>query len=229
MFFLPARMGGLGIHDPIDLCDVDFDSSRDGVTVISAAIDGTTEFDLSEHLASLHAASVSCHGSVNSLCEEKLRLTLDQFPDAQRRAIKRAVGGGISHWLTTIPLKRYYFDLAPVEFRDALALRYLRTPPGLPSWCDECGESFTLQHGLNCPKGGLIIRRHNDIRDCLGDIAALVWPQVIREPVVWEGDPASDDPGLRLDLGCRAAPGRGVVRYFVTLSLHQAFIYQLGL
>ena len=60
-----------------------------------------------------------------------------------------------------------------------------------------------MQHGLDCPKGGLIIRRHNEIRDCLGDMAALVWPQVIREPVVREGDPASDDPGLHLDLGIR--------------------------
>ena len=84
-----------------------------------------------------------------------------------------------------------------------MALRYLRTPPGLPSQCDECGESFTLQHGLDCSKGGLLIRRHNEIRDCLGDMAALVWPQVIREPVVWEGDPASDDPGMYLDLGIR--------------------------
>ena len=29
-------------------------------------------------------------------------------------------------------------------------------------------------------------------------MAALVWP---REPVVWEGDTALDDPGLRFDLG----------------------------
>ena len=79
MFFLSARMGGLGIHDPIDLRDVDIDSSHDGVT---AAIDGTTEFDWSEYLASLHAASVSRHGSVNSLYEEKLQQILDQFPDA---------------------------------------------------------------------------------------------------------------------------------------------------
>ena len=34
-------------------------------------------------------------------------------------------------------------------------------------------------------------------------MAALVWPQVIREPAVREGDPASDDPGLHLDLGIR--------------------------
>ena len=59
-------MGGLGIRDPTELCDVDFGSSLAGVTVVSAAIDGTTEFDWSEHLASLHAASVSRRESVNS-------------------------------------------------------------------------------------------------------------------------------------------------------------------
>ena len=32
-------------------------------------------------------------------------------------------------------------------------------------------------------------------------MAALVWPQVIRELVVREDDPASGDPGLHLDLG----------------------------
>ena len=127
------------------------------------------------------AASVSRHESVNSWYEERLHLILDQFPEAQQRTIKGAMGSGISHWLTTIPLEHYNFDLAPIEFRDTLALRYLWTPPGLPSWCDGCGESFTLQHGLDFPKGGLII---NEIRDCLGDMAALVWPQVIREPVV---------------------------------------------
>ena len=59
-------MGGFGIRDPIELCDVDFGSSLAGVTVVSAAIGSTTEFDWSEHLASLHAASVSRHESVDS-------------------------------------------------------------------------------------------------------------------------------------------------------------------
>ena len=103
--------------------------------------------------------------------------------------------------MTNFPLERYHFDLAPTEFRDTLALRYLRTPPGLPSRCDGCGESFSLQHGFDCPKGGLIIRQHNKIRDCLGDMAGMVWPQVIKEPIVKEGDPTMYDPGLRLDLG----------------------------
>ena len=38
-------MGELSIRDPIELCDVDFGSSLAGVAVVSAAIDGTTEFD----------------------------------------------------------------------------------------------------------------------------------------------------------------------------------------
>ena len=45
MFFLPGRMGGFGVCDPTELCDVDFGSSLAGVTVVSAAIDGTTGFD----------------------------------------------------------------------------------------------------------------------------------------------------------------------------------------
>ena len=83
----------------------------------------------------LHSTSVSCHQDAESWYNDRLHQVLEQFPEARQHAIKRAVGGGISHWLTTLPLDRYHFDLAPVEFRDTLALRYLRTPPGLPSRC----------------------------------------------------------------------------------------------
>ena len=52
------------------------------VSIVSTAIDGTTEFDWSEHLASLHASSVSCHESVDSRHEGKLHPILNRFPDA---------------------------------------------------------------------------------------------------------------------------------------------------
>ena len=48
--------------------------------------------------------------------------------------------------------------------------------------------SLTLQQTLYCKDGGLVIQRHNEIRDCFGDIAAQVWTQVVREPIVREAE-----------------------------------------
>ena len=64
---------------------------------------------------------------------------------------------------------------------------------------------MSLQHALDCKEGGLIIQRHNEIRDCTGDMAAQVWSQVTKEPVVREADVSTGDDGLRLDLGIRGA------------------------
>ena len=98
-------MGGLGIRDPVELYDVDFTSSQAWATVIFDVVRGFAELDWSEHLARVQAASVSrCHQ------------ILDQFSEACQRTIRRAVGGGISHWLTTFPSECYHFDLAPTEF-----------------------------------------------------------------------------------------------------------------
>ena len=90
-----------------------------------------------------------------------------------------------------------------MQFRDGLAIRYLWDPPCLPPKCDGCGTALTLQHALDCKKGGLVIQRHNEIRDCIGDIASQVWTHVIKEPVVREADVKNADGGLRLDVGIR--------------------------
>ena len=65
-------------------------------------------------------------------------------------------------------------------------------------------EYGTLDHGLNCAKGGNVIRQHNEVRDAVGQLAVLAYPHVTIKPVVRE--PAaynSDDTGLVCDLAVR--------------------------
>ena len=93
--------------------------------------------------------------------------------------------------------------LAPSQFRDGLAIRYQRQPSCIPIKCNGCSANFTLQHGLDCKTGGLVIQRHNEVWDCLGDMVAQVWSQVVREPIVKEAESKADGPGLRADLGIR--------------------------
>ena len=57
-----------------------------------------------------------------------------------------------------------------------------------------------MHHALDCKVGGLVIQRHNEIRDCIGDIAAQVWTQVVREPIASEAETQVGDSGLRLSM-----------------------------
>ena len=64
-----------------------------------------------------------------------------------RRAVQRAIDGKTSAWLTIMPIACHHFDLSPVEFRDALSLRYHRPLLKMPAQCDGCGKEFSFQHG----------------------------------------------------------------------------------
>ena len=63
-------------------------------------------------------------------------------------------------------------------------------------WC-----SFSLDHALVCRKGSLIIQCHNEVRDVVGNLAALVWGCIVSEPVVRVA--SVDGDALIVDLGVR--------------------------
>ena len=75
--------------------------------------------------------------------------------------------------------------------RDALSLRYHRPLLKTPANCDGCGEEFSFQHALDCKKGGLVTQRHNEVRDVLGDLADIVYKDVVRKPIVQNADESS--------------------------------------
>eukprot|EP00923_Selenidium_pygospionis_P002456 GHVN01003798.1.p1 GENE.GHVN01003798.1~~GHVN01003798.1.p1 ORF type:complete len:146 (-),score=23.27 GHVN01003798.1:129-566(-) len=76
-------------------------------------------------------------------------------------------------------------NLSETEFRDALALRYRHPLQLIPLNCDGCGATFSLEHALSCKQGGMVLRRHNEVRDALGGLISL-GKQVVREPILWQ-------------------------------------------
>ena len=63
----------------------------------------------------------------------------------------------------------------------AMALMYGWIPAQIPSNC-VCGQSFTVQHALSCPKGGFLSIRHNELRDFTASLLKEVCHGVATEP-----------------------------------------------
>ena len=120
----------------------------------------------------------------------------------ERNTVSRALDGGNYSWLIVMPIARHHFDLSSVELRDTLAIHYGRPLLRVPANCDGCGAAFDFIHALDCKKGGLITQRH-EVRDALGDIVAVTYKEVVREPIVREADEARGIPALVADLGVR--------------------------
>ena len=114
--------------------------------------------------------------------------TLLSILDAKKkRAFRRSIDGNTSAWLAVLRLCTHHFDLSATEFRDAMAMRYQRPLLRMPATCDGCGAAFNLEHALDCRKGGLVIQRHNEIRDALGDLASIAFRQECDKGASCEG------------------------------------------
>ena len=73
----------------------------------------------------------------------------------------------------------------------------------MPATCDGCGALFDLEHALDCKKGGLVTQRHNDVRDALGDLASIVFNNVLKEPIVQVASTRDGTPALIADISIR--------------------------
>ena len=112
---------------------------------------------------------------------ERIERIEQSLPAKSVRAVKLAEQKGASNWLSTLPLEEQGFTLTKSEFRDALALRYAKDIRGLPSKCP-CGQTFNINHAMNCKRGGFVTMRHNNIRDFEANLLRKVCVDVETEP-----------------------------------------------
>ena len=104
----------------------------------------------------------------------------EQLPQPLQRAMDLASEKGTSTWLTALPLQDQRFNLNKREFQDALSLQYGWQLKNLPQHYI-CGTTFSTDHAMICPNGGLPIISHNEIWDITANWLSEVCHDVERE------------------------------------------------
>ena len=139
-FALPTRYGGLGISCLHVEAEFEFNTS---ITICDQLakliISQSSVLTLDEQEMCSTSSSVK---SSRSTRLKNMADSLDQrLSPEQLRTVTLARYKGASGWLNVLPLEEEGYVLNKEEFRDALALRYNKSIPNLPSQCP-CGKSF---------------------------------------------------------------------------------------
>ena len=181
LFALPARLGGLGLRNPVSMADTEHSSSK----LISEPLVKLILEHHTEYTHECQADQIAAKSTVRQLrrhlaaqSAEEVKPTLS---NSRRRAMELASERGASNWLTSLPIEEFGFCLHKGAFIDALALRYGWSPSQTPVYC-ECGATFTVEHALSCQRGGFPTARHNEIRDITANLLTEVCHDVVIEP-----------------------------------------------
>ncbi|CEM26585.1 unnamed protein product [Vitrella brassicaformis CCMP3155] len=208
VMLLSARHGGTGVRDPTERVAEAYETSIQGTDVLTIAIQRGTHpdqpFDPSIHRLQVHTAIHEGKRRADARAKERFDDGVSRLPPGCQRAARRAQEAKTHAWLTAMPSCSDQTDLSGDAFRDGLAVLYGYRPSNLPSSCPGCGSAFTLTHALDCPKGGLVIQRQNELRDVIGDVGRMAFGagSVHKEVVLKEGDGRGRE-GVRTDLVIR--------------------------
>jgi hypothetical protein len=186
---LPVKQAGLALADPARTASSNFTASSLVVSHLLAALKGTVTFSSDDHTRV--GKEVKLEIRERRAEKELLELNgiMKKLPCSDRRTILR--GKSTGQWLSVLPSTVNGTELSAQEFRDSLQLRYARSPSDLQANCDGCGSKFSVRHALECKNGGLVIGRHDEIRDELHFLATLAFkPSMVRdEPKIHTSSP----------------------------------------
>jgi hypothetical protein len=186
---LPRKAAGLGISDPTKTQHPHFTTSSVATNhIMTCLTESHTEFSFKTHMNEVETARSLHQSEAANTARAALAAYVAEAPTERQRMTEHAASSG--HWLSVTPSLDSHTTLSPTEFRDGLHLRYAKPPLDLPRFCDGCNVRFTLDHGLSCKKGGLILHRHNALRDEMATLmAAALSPSCVRsEPLISPSD-----------------------------------------
>ena len=189
---LPVRFAGLGLPNPTKSSSANYEASTLVCSHLIQAVQGKISFQSADHLSTKQDVLAELRPRREEAYKSTMTSLLSALPNADGKGmLSRSIGraGDTGQWLSCMPSTVSGTELGCDEFRDALRLRYGRTPAFLPEKCDGCGSNFTLEHAFTCKVGGLIIQRHDEINQELANLSRMALkPSSVRaEPLISTG------------------------------------------
>ena len=183
LFSLPAKYGALGIIIQSMRSDLEYQNSLKITKVMSENVKNQDNI-YDDRKKEKSAIKSQIRTEKQKLDLEKLILIKGTITSKSKfKAIEACNENGASIWLTVLPIKRNGFFLEKQAFWDGVKIRYNIPLDRIPTTC-VCGHSFDIQHAFSCPKGGLMINRHNEIRDVTVEILKEICTNVGIEPAL---------------------------------------------
>ena len=221
---LPIKLGGMGLDNPVETADAQYSYSlSNSKPLIDAILAGKGNIlEIESKCADLRADTAH----QETLRKKNLSASLQESQPALSRILSLNTETGASIWLSAKPYRWLGFELSRQEFTDAVALRYEFSIPDLPSTC-QCGKANSADHALSCPLGGYAILRHNEVRDCLAEIAQHAGMKAVEleKHMLPVGDhplppTANLAPDARMDVFCIGLWGRMQKSYIDVRIFH---------
>ena len=180
MLTLPARLGGMGLVNPVTTAEEQHITSQ---KVCAPLVERILQQD--HQLADCQIAQRDIKASLRSNKRTKMRddakILQNELPAPLQRSMELSQEKGASTWLTALPINDHGFALHKSAFRDALSLRYNWPLQNQPSHCS-CSQPFSIEHALTCKTGGFPAVRHNEVRDITASLLSEVCHGVATEP-----------------------------------------------
>ena len=215
LWSLPVRMGGMGLIILSKVADDQYSNSRLINEQLTMKVrHQQTIFEDVECDVRKAKAKVKKHKDLRN--DELLaEVTSELNSDEKIKALEAIQEKGASNWLNAIPIKSQGYALDKQSFRDAICTRYGIPLNKMPSHC-VCGSPYSVEHALNCKKGGFISTRHNEVRRITADLLKEICIDVEEEPLLREvtgetfkAKTAKIEKDARLDIAARGFWMRG--------------------
>ena len=134
LFALPARLGGLGIRNPVITADLEFSASREICgPLVKEVLEQSYDYPY-ECLVDQSTAKTAVWKLRHEQASDAVEDLKAHLSTSSRRAMELASEKGASNWLTSLPIEEFGFCLHKGAFKDALALRYGWLPSNIPYW-----------------------------------------------------------------------------------------------